>query len=104
MKSPEMVGISPENDKDMPSLAYVQNQITAIGGEVLLLGLTRKQADVLIKLAKDNGLEMSETKLADHEMEPLSKKFQNVTPESVTLYLGHTVNCEQALYSLLESK
>lgn len=91
-----------EKIKSIPTLEYVKKQTTLIGGEFLLLGLTKEHATALIELAGNNGLEISETHLDEHEISLLSKRFKNVTPESVTLYLGHTVGCEKPLYELLE--
>lgn len=90
--------------KNLPSLDFVKNHLAYLGGTLLIVGLTRKQADAIINLMEKNNLEISEDKLSEHEVERLSKRSEDVTPESITLRLGTSEGCEKGLFGLLSSK
>lgn len=92
--------------KKLPSVDFVKNQTTLIGGEVLVVGLTAEQSSAIQSLAMMNGLTISESQLSAEEVVSFSKPergFSNITTESKTLLLGTTYGCEKGLYKLLEN-
>jgi hypothetical protein len=97
------------NYPDLPALTWIKKQLRYLGGDVLIVGLTQKQADEIMRLARDNGITSATSELHIETEHPLSadtrsrlrNKGLDAAEDSMEIHVGSTVDCEKPLLGLL---
>lgn len=88
----------------MSLLSLVQKNICLVGGEVLIPNLTDEEATAILAVAKEKGLaEVRFTESLD-AWNLTRLKFEVDPNRDTTLYIGHTVNCENPLLEALKEQ
>ncbi len=93
-------------DPDLPSREFIKNQTAFAGGEVFIVGLTPQQADALLKYADQKGIrevgrniiQIIEKPLSELTIKNLREGGRSIPDGSVTISLGHTLECHKPLF------
>lgn len=95
---------------NLPAPEWIKKQTICLGGDVLIIGLSQKQAEEIIRYAEENGIAgTGQNQIKIEKDNPLSKderaararKGADMPNGSVEVYLGHTTECHKPLFRLL---